>query len=76
MKTDKNSTAFPFWEQNGFGAITHMMPGLTKREYFAAMAMQGLCSWNHNSGKMICNTTKIEEEAVELADNLIKELNK
>lgn len=44
--------------------------GLTKREYFAAMAMQGLLTkplYYINRG--------IGEEAVQIADNLIEALN-
>ena len=48
--------------------------GLTKREYFAAMAMQGLCAnsipGNHHKPEVLC------KDAVEYADTLIKELNK
>lgn len=58
----RNSPAFPC-EQ-----IAQI--GLTKREYFAAMAMQGLM---HDSGI----TEKIAAEvAVNAADALIKELSK
>ena len=35
MKTEADSTAFPCERHDGF-------PGLTKREYFAAMAMQAI----------------------------------
>lgn len=46
--------------------------GLTKRELFAAMAMQGLfsdndCNWNHD---------RRAAEAVEAADALLRELAK
>jgi hypothetical protein len=41
--------------------------GLTKREYFAAMVMQGLISTNRNDAAV---------QAVKYADELIKELNK
>jgi hypothetical protein len=44
--------------------------GLTKREYFAAMAMQGLLSLG---GVIYQSTVK---SAVEYADDLIEELNK
>lgn len=56
-------------------------PGLTTREYFAAMAMQGLCSDSQMlkaamqiEGK---NTDKqIAKMSVEMADALIAELDK
>jgi hypothetical protein len=44
--------------------------GLTKREYFAAMAMQGLLSADS------INYEAIIGDAVKLADALIEELNK
>lgn len=48
--------------------------GLSKREYFAAMAMQGLCAnsipgSHHRPGILI-------PEAIQYADALIEELNK
>jgi cyanate lyase len=43
--------------------------GLTKREYFAAMALQGLLANNNNYVYSVIS-------AVEFADDLIKELNK
>jgi|688.fasta_scaffold2203761_1 hypothetical protein len=45
--------------------------GLTKREYFAAMAMQGLLA----NGKYICNYKLLGEESVMFANALIKALN-
>lgn len=45
--------------------------GLTKREYFAAMAMQGICSTgNYANGK------DNAEYAVRVADALLEELEK
>jgi hypothetical protein len=46
--------------------------GITKREYFAALAMQGLLADHLQEGpsKRICKTS------VMYADNLIEELNK
>jgi hypothetical protein len=54
---------------------------LTKREYFAAMAMQGLCS-NSTIWQRVLTRVKSNEEllfarsAVQYADALIAELNK
>jgi hypothetical protein len=42
-------------------------PGLTKREYFAAKALQGLLS---NPSIIISKT--VAEDAIKLADHLIK----
>lgn len=58
-----------------------MCGGLTKREYFAALAMQGLCS-NYDLFKKAVQLTDGKEEiiicksAVEYADALIEALNK
>jgi hypothetical protein len=53
--------------------------GLTKREYFAAMAMQGLCvqiiAGSHNRDIESFNREKAAH-AVNLADELINALNK
>ena len=49
-----------------------MVSGLTKREYFAAIAMQGMISANYHSidpGHEPCS-----KDAVKYADALIKEL--
>ena len=46
--------------------------GLTKREYFAAMALQGLCANPNESGLFEVNALR----AVGMADTLIKELNR
>jgi hypothetical protein len=55
--------------------------GLTKREYFAAKAMQGLLSnpeWmkKHNGEKYLMPTDIVVEVSVKIADKLIKGLNK
>lgn len=54
----------------GAGPYSH---GLTKREYFAAMAMQGFCS-NTEVGNM--ESKRIAEFAVDQADALLAELAK
>lgn len=46
---------------------------LTKREQFAAMAMQGLISAKAFD---LCDYAYLVEDAVNMADALIKELNK
>lgn len=74
MKTNANDCVSACLSNN-----EKWLPGhgpLTKREYFAAMAMQGLASWEHNKGRMLCDRTDIPWEAVQLADALIKQLNK
>jgi len=51
-------------------AQEYQYAGLTKREYFAAMAMQGILSATHYRTSVI----DIPEESVKLADALLKEL--
>lgn len=71
--TEKNQTAFPV---NGQPPI-YTLPdgtrridmGLTKREYFAAMAMQAIISTNS------FNWDSTSRNAVQVADDLILELN-
>ena len=59
---------------DGLGVLTEFSSGLTNREYFAAMAMQGLLG-NHNAAKDIAKSGKtIPEIAVQAADSLIIEL--
>lgn len=73
MKTNPNE---PLNCNNGNGFYndefnhTHAGIGLTKREYFAAMAMQGLQASNFENGSQF-----IAKIAVEQADCLIKALN-
>jgi hypothetical protein len=47
--------------------------GLTKREYFASMALQGIIS---NKDGLDIKIERIVESAVDTADALIDELNK
>ena len=66
MKENKDKSAFPYvpdWSSHE--------DGLTKREYFAAMAMQGLCSHQDIGNK---DATRIARLAVEQADELLKQL--
>jgi len=71
MKTEPNQQAFA---SEGSGAIEHS--GLTKREYFAAMAMQGLIGNNESMKNLEASGTNFIEIAVQAADALIAELNK
>jgi len=49
--------------------------GLTKREYFAAMAMQGILA-NNEEGNTQWDYTVIGKHSLLAADALIEELNK
>jgi hypothetical protein len=65
-KTKPNDAAFP---QNPHTALD---TGLTKREYFAAIAMQGLVTVIHHTDRPY----NVAKAAVMTADALIEELNK
>jgi hypothetical protein len=55
----------------------HTEGGLTKREYFAAMAMQGIGMEMVNGGKHELDISiSIARKALRMADALIAELNK
>jgi nitrogenase subunit NifH len=51
----------------------YISTGLTKREYFAAKAMQGIIA---NKDGLDIKIERIVESAVDIADALIEELNK
>ena len=51
----------------------YISTGLTKREYFAAKAMQGIIA---NKDGLDIKIERIVESAVDTADALIEELNK
>jgi len=64
--------AFPLLDSSGPSGLGLRDPGLSKRELFAAMAMQALlgdneCNWKH---------ARRAAEAVEAADALLRELAK
>lgn len=61
-------TAFPIFNELGQG--TEYLSGLTKREYFAAIAMQGLLS----SVPLRQLSAEYAGLAVQCADALLKEL--
>jgi len=63
-KTEPNQAAFACVDGN-----SHLQEGLTKREYFAAMALQGLLADGHYA------SAGVTKRAVDLADELIKSLN-
>lgn len=69
MSTEKDVPVHPI---TGSGAISI---GLTKREYFAAMAMQGMCS-NMDNANLQNSAQAVAHESVRFADTLIEQLNK
>lgn len=65
--TNKDDAVYPSNHDDNFAPEY----GLTKREYFAAMAMQGFCSTgNYANGK------DVAYDAVRAADALLEELSK
>ena len=50
--------------------------GLTKREHFAAMAMQGICNNAGRNGHEFHNPDALAKEAVIIAEALLEELSK
>jgi len=71
MKIEPNENAFPCVSEGA----TIFEWGLTKREYFAALAMQGYITGVRASGDGI-NIKELCTSAIWTADVLIKELNK
>lgn len=74
MATEKHEPAYPnpgeMWNGN-------KVSGLTKREYFAALAMQGLSAFpGIIAGQTKITSTDIAKVSVKYADALIAELNK
>ena len=67
-ETKPNNSAFPIIAEDYI-----IDGGLTKREYFAAMALQGIIS---NKDGLDIKIERIVESAVDTADALIEELNK
>ena len=65
-RVDSNDGAFACASDNGY------QQGLTKREYFASMAMQGMFSQH---GFLLKDTKELSQIAVKCADSLIKALN-
>jgi hypothetical protein len=64
---NKDRAAFPLVTESQYN------PGLSKREYFAGLAMQALCKIAEKFGD---DPDVIAELSVDYADALLKELNK
>lgn len=71
--TDPNEPAYPVKVYDGSLQEAIAPRGLTKREYFAAMAMQGMIS---GSQGLEIAVDEFAERSAMLADALIAELNK
>lgn len=73
--------AFPrpttnFRDPNGQSMVGHGSTGVTKRELFAAMAMQGICSSTPTELHLRPACNFIAEAAVQTADALLAALKK
>lgn len=83
MKTNPNDSinsyhGDTYQSADGYITSNFFNAGLTKREWFAGMALAGLCPMcipgSHNTTKQMVR--ELPEKAVALADALIEELNK
>ena len=54
---------------------SHLQEGLTKREYFAALAIQGIYANQNYNATQEFHFTNAAQDAVKQADALIKALN-
>jgi uncharacterized protein YjfI (DUF2170 family) len=63
-------------DQTAFPSTELMTFGLSKREYFAAMAMLGLLSKGQYKQALSWRVNDYTNNAVEIADELIESLNK
>lgn len=77
--TKGHHPASPWEEHDNCGNPTHRFPGLTKREYFAVMAMQGLCvqaiPGSHNTNTPT-NNRYLAIHALNIAEELLDLLAK
>lgn len=73
MTTNPNAPVFPTPPEHYELKDKGQTPGLTKREAFAAMAMQGICAGPDFAGM---SEETIAESAVSQADALIAALNR
>lgn len=73
MQANKDDSAFPIFDSSGEHFLKH--GGLSKREYFAALALQGILS-NPSLEADEYNANLNAYLAIEAADELIHGLNK
>lgn len=72
--TNRNENAYAYGFCTADGSSIMDQPGLSKREYFAAMALQGILA-AHNIYETGVNNEVNARTAVNAADWLIKALN-
>ena len=68
-----NKNAYPGGETRYLNGLKYPQHGLTKRELFAAMVLQGICSKREYHE---CNIEIHADQAVSAADALLKALEK
>lgn len=68
-----NNPAFPNFDPKAPASDCEWTQGITKREYFAAMAMQGLLSAGPTTGELYAT---IARDAVAASDALLESLAK
>jgi len=76
MKTNPNEPISPFTELDEQGRPFQFYSGLTKREHFAGLVMQGLLACNATYGGSTTQYSMLAHDALKHADALIQELNK
>lgn len=79
-KQTGSEPAFPYQTEIETSKSTTEHFGLTKREYFAGLAMQGILASQSDTYRRIATEEKtresfIVEEALKFSDELIKQLN-
>jgi len=70
QKTEPNDMAFPVGFNHPSGHA-EVYQGMTKREYFSIMILQGIFT-----NSLIAPSLSVTRYAIGMADELIKELNK
>lgn len=78
-----NTSAFPEtsvrYDEYGKPLESYIIGGLTKREHFAGLAMQGLLSQSpvhlHGNKEGQCVPSELCKEAIEYADKLLHQLS-
>ena len=70
---NQDKPAYPTIHQNSDGTLDYSLnQGLTKREYFAGLAMQGLLATSRN---LSTDSKWLSEAAIRYADELLNQLN-
>jgi hypothetical protein len=74
MTIQANDNIYPLYKRDSPEQWT-VTNGITKREHFAVMAMQGLIAHYGYGEAPVGNAQEISQWAIQLADALIHELN-